>query len=70
MVEAKNYSTRYKLLESNSVTDNSIGTECLRYDLAWEERDNPRVPGVLLITANEGYLCCHPTLSRSDPYFL
>jgi len=60
MFGAKGYSTRYKLLESKTVADDSLGADCLRYDLVWEERDNPRVPGVLLITTNEGYLCRHP----------
>ncbi|MGH2396585.1 MAG: hypothetical protein ACRDFW_06265 [bacterium] len=52
---------RFKLVESKVVLDNSLGATCVRWDAVIEERDNPKVPGSVLIqTIRNNFLCRHP----------
>jgi ankyrin repeat protein len=51
---------RFHILEAKSSLDTSLGTDCLRYSLLYEERDNPRFPGHNLIVADNGRSCLHP----------
>ena len=52
---------RFRLVESNLVLDNYVGSECVRFDAIVEERDNPRRPGsVLMLNFPNNLLCRHP----------
>jgi hypothetical protein len=53
--------SRFKAVEYKSVPDSSLGAECLRFDALVEERDNPGVPGVVLVQViRDNFLCRHP----------
>lgn len=52
---------RFRLVESNSVLDNSFGSDCVRFDAVVEERDNPRLAGsVLILNVPNNLICRHP----------
>jgi hypothetical protein len=51
---------RFTTLQSSIRVDLSLGAQCVRADSAQEERDNPRVPGVVLILLIHTLDCLHP----------
>lgn len=55
-------SGRMKVLGSKteSYTDSVLGTDCVRFDTLIEERDNPKVPGKVLLMTSYGKACRHP----------
>ncbi len=36
------------------------GTDCVRFNALYEEHDNPRAPGSVLIIDDQGFMCRHP----------
>jgi hypothetical protein len=51
---------RFTTLESSVRLDTNRGAECVRVDAVQEERDNPRMPGVVLILVSHALDCLHP----------
>jgi hypothetical protein len=51
---------RFTTIQSSVRVDLSLGAQCVRVDSAQEERDNPRVPGVVLILLIHTVDCLHP----------
>ncbi len=56
---------RFRVVNSNVVLDdamsNVMDTDCVRYDMMQEERDNPVAPGAVLIVTAHGFECRHPS---------
>jgi hypothetical protein len=51
---------RFRILEYKQALDRSLGVDCVRPDVVYEERDNPRAPGSVLVISVHGFMCRHP----------
>jgi hypothetical protein len=51
---------RFTTIEASVRPDTSNGAECVRVDAVQEERDNPRLPGVVLVLVSHALDCLHP----------
>ncbi len=51
---------KFRVQESQTVSDSSFGPGCTRYDSLVEERNNPRAPGAVLMISAHGFICPHP----------
>jgi hypothetical protein len=56
---------RFHIASSNVVLDDAMSkvmdTDCVRYDVAQEEHDNPMMPEAVLIMTVHGFECRHPS---------
>ncbi len=59
---------RFRLLESQTVFDRSLGPGCVRFDSVAEERDNPRASGSVLMISAHGFICRHPHVPTRGVY--
>ena len=57
-------SERVRLVDSKVRAYRDHGTDCLRYEVVLEERDNAKLPGALLVLTDHGFQCRHPDSSR------
>lgn len=53
---------RNQLVNSKTSLDQSLKTDCLRYDLEFEDRGVPGHEGSPFLMDTHGYLCLHPNL--------
>lgn len=59
---------RFHLSKSELNPYRTQGTDCVRYNAVFEERDNPRAPGVVLIVNDRGFMCRHPDSDQRIVY--
>jgi len=56
---------RFRVVNSNVVLDDAMGnimdTDCVRYDMVQEERNNPIAPEAVLTLTVHGFTCRHPS---------
>jgi hypothetical protein len=58
---------RFRLLESNIVSDTSLGALCVKFNAKVEERGNVQAPGLIFLSNLAGnVVCLHPTATNSD----
>ena len=62
---------RFRLLESNIVSDTSFGARCVRFNAKVEERGNVQAPGLIFLSNLTGnVVCLHPTATNSDLFWI
>lgn len=58
---------RFRLLESNIVSDTFLGARCVRFNATVEERGHVQAPGlVFLLNLTANMVCVHPTAPDSE----
>jgi len=55
---------RFRPGELKMSIDNSLGTDCLKYDKVVEDHGDRRFPGVVFIMSDHFFLCPHPDFPR------
>jgi len=55
---------RFRPVEFKASTDNSLGTDCVRFDRVVEDHRVQQFPGTAFIMADHGFLCPHPDFPR------
>jgi len=55
---------RYRLLESNALLDNSLGSVCVRYERTVEDIGVPQFLSSVFIETDKGFFCTHPRASK------
>jgi hypothetical protein len=65
---SSNDAERFRLVASNVVMDETIGSTCIRFDATVEERDNPRWPGEVLVSVERGNLLCRSPRTKDSSF--
>jgi hypothetical protein len=68
LIVSSSATKRFKLIDSKVAVDTSAG--CIRYDATFEERDNPRLPGEVLVLMERGNLLCRVPDSKTPAFVL
>lgn len=55
---------RFTPLRSRVRPETARDADCVRYEYTMEERDNPKHPNVVLILADDGLVCRHPSATE------
>lgn len=55
---------RFRLTSSALNPYRTQGTDCVRFNAVYEEHDNPRAPGTVLIVNDQGFMCRHPNSNQ------
>jgi hypothetical protein len=63
---SSNDAARFRLVDSNVVIDDAIGSSCVRFDATVEEHGNPRWPGEVLVSVERGNLLCRSPRTKGS----
>jgi len=61
-------STRYRSLSHSVTPDTTLGPDCIRFDVANEDRDVPGYQDLVFVVEQHGFICLHP--DRPNVFFI